>query len=178
MLWRFFNTPSDALGPAEEAAVSRLAAASRQAAGLDIKSAAGVDSCAAYLVAVEATSVSLQIQPTPRGYRANFPLNYRSLFPGENRSYRADVLEASLEHYNVIWVNGEKFEFSVEATRRAEELQCAWIDLGTVLERWSRSSSRPRSGGSREPSPRSGRPTRAELTNDILRSNLRAAMEQ
>jgi hypothetical protein len=82
-------------------------------------------------------------------------LNYRSLFPSDARSYRADVLEASLEHYNVIWVNGEKFEFTPEATRRAEELQVAWIDLGTVLERWSRSRN---ASGNVSP-----RPSRTEL---------------
>lgn len=141
--------------------MSRLAAASSDAAGKDIKSAAGVDSCAAYLVAVEASATQLQIQPTPRTYRASFPLNYRSLFPSEARSYRADVLEASLEHSNVIWVNGEKFEFTAEATRRAEELQVAWIDLGTVLERWSRSRN---SATSRE-HPLPGRPTRVDLTS-------------
>jgi len=162
MLWRFFGNQTDYLNSAEEASVNRLAAASRHAAGLDIKSAAGVDSCAAYLVAVEATARQLQIPPAPRTYRANFPLNYRSLFPSEARSYRADVLEASLEHYNVIWVNGEKFEFTAEATRRAEELQVAWIDLGTVLERWSRARS---ASGREQQSPRSGgRPTRSELT--------------
>ena len=28
--------------------------------------------------------------------------------------------------YAVIWVNGDKFEFSAEAMRRAAELQLAW----------------------------------------------------
>jgi len=157
MLRRFFNAFPDSLNTAEDAAVNTLAAASRHAAGLDIKSSAGVDSCAAYLNAVEATATQLQIPPTQRSYRASFPLNYRSLFPSEARSYRADVLEASLEHYNVIWVNGEKFEFSAEATKRAEELQVAWIDLGTMLERWNRSRA-----GSHDNSPR---PTRQDLTS-------------
>jgi len=159
MLRRFFNAFPDSLNAAEEAAVSSLAAASGPAAMLDIKSPAGVDSCAAYLKAVEATATQLQIPATQRSYRANFPLNYRSLFPSEARSYRADVLEASLEHYNVIWVNGEKFEFSAEATQRAEELQVAWIDLGKMLERWNRS---PKAASHDNSAPR---PTRHELTS-------------
>jgi hypothetical protein len=84
------------------------------------------------------------------------------LFPGEARSYRADVLEASLEHYNVIWVNGEKFEFSAEATQRAEELQCAWIELGSVLERWDRAT--PKSRSQERPNNCSTRPSRIELS--------------
>lgn len=164
MLWRFFGNSSESLNSAEEAAVGRLAAASNHAAGQDIKSPAGVDSCASYLIAVEATATQLQIPPAPRTYRTSFPLNYRSLFPSEARSYRADVLEASLEHYNVIWVNGEKFEFSAEATRRAEELQVAWIDLSAVLERWSRS----RNSSSREQSP-ARRPTKGDIT-DVLKA--------
>lgn len=165
MLWfthRLFGPTQECLGAPEEAAVSRLAAASRRAANLDIKSAAGADSCAAYLIAVEAAAVALQLPPTPRSYRAHFPLNYKSLFPGEARSYRADVLEASLEHYNVIWVNGEKFEFSAEATQRAEELQCAWIELGSVLERWDRAT--PKSRSPERPNNCSTRPSRIELS--------------
>jgi hypothetical protein len=161
MLRRFFNASPDSLNAAEEAAVSSLAAASHHASDLDIKSNAGVEGCAAYLNAVEATATQLQIPPTQRSYRTTFPLNYRSLFPSEARSYRADVLEASLEHYNVIWVNGEKFEFTAEATQRAEELQVAWIDLGTMLERWNRNASRERCGATHDNSPR---PTRQELT--------------
>lgn len=166
MLWftnRWFGPTHECLGATEEAALTRLAAASRRAANLDIKSAAGADSCAAYLIAVEAAAVALQLPPTPRSYRAHFPLNYKSLFPGEARSYRADVLEASLEHYNVIWVNGEKFEFSAEATRRAEELQCAWIDLGTMLERWERTN--PKTRPQERQQSDAARPSRAELSS-------------
>jgi hypothetical protein len=167
MAWfanRWFGPAQEFLSANEEASLTRLAAASRRAANQDIKSAAGAESCAAYLVAVEGAAVALQIAPTPRVYRASFPLNYRSLFPGEARSYRADVLEASLEHYNVIWVNGEKFEFSAEATRRAEELQLAWIELGSVLERWSRFSSRTRAER-QSADATSARPARSELTH-------------
>lgn len=158
--FRFFG-PHDSFSSSDETSVNRLAEASRLAASLDIKSTEGIDSCVAYLAAIEAASTHLQIQPAARKYRENFPLNYRSLFPTEARSYRADVLEASLEHYNVIWVNGEKFEFTAEATQKAEHLQVAWIDLGAVLERWSRS----RHLSSREQA--SSRPSRAELTSAL-----------
>jgi len=161
-LRRFFNVSPDSLSAVEEATVSRLAAASGHAATQDIRNPGGVDSCAAYLQALEAAATELKIPASHRSYRASFPLNYRSLFPSEARSYRVDILEASLEHYNVIWVNGKQFEFSAEATQRAEELQVAWIDLGKTLERWNRL---PRRASSSSPS----RPTRHELTS-VLQS--------
>jgi len=49
----------------------------------------------------------------------------------------ATALEASAEQYAVIWVNGDKFEFSAEAMRFAQTLQKCWIDLGVTLERWN-----------------------------------------
>lgn len=157
MLRKLFSSSSESFSAAEEASVNRLADAS---ACQGIKGGAGIASCdngecwAAYLVAAEAAARQLQISPASRTYRANLPLNYRSLFPSEARSYRVDVLEASLDHYNIIWVNGEKFEFTAEAVRRAEELRAAWSDLGAVLERWSST-------------PKTGRPTRKEITSAL-----------
>lgn len=77
--FRFFG-PHDSFSSSDETSVNRLAEASRLAASLDIKSTEGIDSCVAYLAAIEAASTHLQIQPAARKYRENFPLNYRSLF--------------------------------------------------------------------------------------------------
>lgn len=151
---KWLSPAQESLSANESASVTRLVAASRQASTPEIQ-----ESFAATLVAVEAAAEALHISPTPRAYRGKFPVNYMYLFPGETRCYRSDVFEASLEHYNVIWVNGEKFEFSVEATRRAEELQHAWIELLSVLERWSRLNSRTAA----EHQNTEARPTRSEL---------------
>jgi len=159
---RWFGPTNESLTPEQHASVTRLAAASKCAVNADMNTPGGADSCVAYLGAVEAAAIALQVPPASRDYRRSFPLNYKSLFPGNARSYRADVLEASLEHYNVIWVNGEKFEFSAEATRQAEELQVAWVELGQVLERWSHPSSKPKEHPTTETPP--ARPERAELT--------------
>jgi len=83
---------------------------------------------------------TLHLESAPRGYRTAFTINYRALFPDEARNYRVDVLEASVEQYSVIWVNGDKFEFSAEAMRRAEALQCTWREMTATLQTWSSSS--------------------------------------
>jgi len=70
-----------------------------------------------------------------------------------------DVLEASVEQYAVIWVNGEKFEFSAEAMRRARAMQRAWSELCMLLERWSQAAEQPRL---------SAQPTRSELRNALV----------
>lgn len=164
---RFFMPHGDALNSAEEATISRLVGAYQHYENFNLQTAEGADAAAAYLASVEAAANALQIPSENRSYRAAFPLNYRSLFPGEARCYRVDVLEASIEHYNVIWVNGEKFEFSHEATQRAESLQQAWYALGAVLDRWGRAATRGHSMSQANVSPRSMRPTRVELRSAL-----------
>jgi hypothetical protein len=83
---------------------------------------------------LELTAAVLRINPAPRNYRAAFPSNYQEIFPDQGRNYRVDILKASVEQYATIWVNGDKFEVSAEAMRRAQVLQRAWTTLGSVLE--------------------------------------------
>eukprot|EP00913_Durusdinium_trenchii_P012675 g11902.t1 len=83
-----------------------------------------------------ATARALRLEPANRSYRSGFTINYRALFPDESRNYRVDILEASVEQNAVIWVNGDKFEFSQEAMQCAEDLQRAWSELCHLLDRW------------------------------------------
>lgn len=133
-LRRLFGVSSE-FSSAENTAINLAASASAKCS----QDLSEPESCQAYLAAIEAAAIQLQIAPASRGYRANLPLNYKSLFPSDARNYRVDVLEASLEHYSLIYVNGEKFEFSVDAQEKAEKLQMAWTDLGSLLGRWSSS---------------------------------------
>uniref|UniRef100_A0A7S1WU01 Uncharacterized protein n=1 Tax=Alexandrium catenella TaxID=2925 RepID=A0A7S1WU01_ALECA len=106
------------------------------------------------------TASSMRLDKAPRTYRESFTVNYRALFPDDARNYRVDVLEAAFEQYAVIWVNGDKFEFSTEAMRRAESLQMAWWELGATLERWNQASEKPATVTSR--------PLRSELRNVLV----------
>lgn len=69
-----------------------------------------------------------------------------------------DIMEASIEQNDVIWVNGDKFEFSAEAMHCAEALQMRWTHLSSVMERWNRSIEQPLL---------SSKPARAELRSTI-----------
>lgn len=153
----------DSLSAAEEVAVARLAATHRQllvdGGRVNTKSEAGFNACAMFLDGLDAAARVMRLDAAPRSYRVVFTINYRALFPDEARSYRVDVLEASIEQYAVIWVNGDKFEFSAEAMRRAEALQRAWSELGGLLDRWSQASEQPRSAT---------RPARSELRNTLV----------
>lgn len=141
MFRKLLCSNADALSAAEEAAISRLASGHRRllmdAGRVNTKSEAGFNFCAVFLDNLDATARTFRLTAAPRGYRVDFTINYRALFPDEARNYRVDVLEASVEQYAVIWVNGDKFEFSAEAMRRAEALQRAWADLCLLLDRWS-----------------------------------------
>jgi len=162
MIRKLFGKDADGLSAAEEVAIARLAANYRRllmdGGRVNIKSEAGYSACAMFLDGLDSAARTLRLDAAARSYRVGFTLNYRALFPDEARNYRVDVLEASVEQYAVIWVNGDKFEFSAEAMRRAEALQRAWTELGTMLERWSQASEQPRSVS---------RPNRTELRTDL-----------
>jgi hypothetical protein len=163
MLRKAFGNNSDSLSSSEEAAVTRLSGAHQRLltdeGRLDMKSEAGYNACSQFLDALDVAARSMKLEAAKRTYRAEFTINYRTLFPDEARNYRVDVLEASAEQYSVIWVNGDKFEFSAEAMRRAETLQRAWTDLKMHLGRWSASTEHPRT---------QVKPTRSELQTTLL----------
>lgn len=152
------------INAAEEVAIERLVSArwplQMDGDRMNTKSEDGSRACAAYLEALDAAATSLRVEKAPRTYRASFTVNYRALFPDDARNYRVDVLEAAFEQYAVIWVNGDKFEFSTEAMRRAEALQMAWWELGAALERWNKASEKPHL--------LSSRPARSELRNVLI----------
>eukprot|EP00421_Protoceratium_reticulatum_P022932 CAMPEP_0168384614 /NCGR_PEP_ID=MMETSP0228-20121227/14501_1 /TAXON_ID=133427 /ORGANISM="Protoceratium reticulatum, Strain CCCM 535 (=CCMP 1889)" /LENGTH=425 /DNA_ID=CAMNT_0008397785 /DNA_START=57 /DNA_END=1331 /DNA_ORIENTATION=+ len=131
---------------AEATAIERLIAAQQQLlldeGRLDMKSEAGYAACAAMLASLEAAAQVLGLETAPRSYRARFSANYQALFPDEERHYRVDVLEASADQDPAIWVNGDKFEFSADATCHAQQLQHAWSALCMHLDLWEQSASR------------------------------------
>jgi hypothetical protein len=163
MLRKAFGNSSDTLSTSEEAALTRLSGAHQrlltEEGRLDMKSEAGYHACSQFLDALDVSARALKLDAAPRTYRAEFTINYRTLFPDEARNYRVDVLEASAEQYAVIWVNGDKFEFSAEAMRRAETLQRAWTELKMHLNRWNMSAEHPRMHV---------KPTRSELQSTLL----------
>lgn len=146
-LWKLLGKDREDLSPAEEKAVSSLSVLHRrlpvESGRVNTKSEAGFNACAAFLDKVASVAALMRLETAPRRYRETFTVNYRSLFPDEARNYRIDVLEASADQYAMIWVNGEKFEFTEEAMHRAEALQRSWLELGALLERWSQATEQP-----------------------------------
>lgn len=147
MLRRICGTGWGAPTAAEAAVIEQLVAAHWQLLAdngrADVRSEAGYNACAAFLSSLEAAARGLGLEAAPRSYRSKFSANYRALFPDGARHYRVDVLEASVDQHAAIWVNGDKFELSPEAIIQAEELQRAWADLGTVLDRWPQAAEAP-----------------------------------
>jgi hypothetical protein len=148
MLQRFYHTSWCTWSTREMQSISRLSALRGRPVREDIGCAMGLglEDTAVLLEQLEITMRMLGLEAAPRSYRAGFTANYHALFPDADRHYRADVLEASMEQQSAIWVNGENFELSGEAVLHAARLQQTWLDLGTLLERWSSApqSSKPR----------------------------------
>lgn len=138
-----FSAGSDSLRVSGSDAVSRLASNYKRLiiddGNLDTKSELGSNAAARFINSIEEAAEVLGLQPADRSYRFNFTINYQTLFPGA-RNYRVDILEASLEKDSVIWVNGDKFEFSPDAMQRADALRDCWASLGVFLEGWNNSA--------------------------------------
>jgi len=100
---------------------------------IDLQSDVGLQSSVAFLSKLEAAADALKLPVAPRGYRTGFSVNYRALFPDGGRHYRVDILEASLDSHQTIWVNGDKFELSEEAVGFAVDLQRGLAMLGNIL---------------------------------------------
>merc|ERR1719428_2458226 len=137
---------SDTLTATEEAAVGHLANAHGELLvdgnRVTTKSEEAYAACSAFLEALDSVARTLRVEAASRSYRSQFTINYRALYPDEERNYRVDVLEASAEQSAVIWVNGEKFEFSADVMERAEALIRSWTETSRLLERW-RAQRRP-----------------------------------
>jgi hypothetical protein len=101
---------------------------------IETRTEAGHESCQAFLVALQAAMQTLNVETASRQYRTSFTSNYRFLFPDSGLHYRIDVFEASIERHPVIWVNGDKFEFSVNTIASAETLQAGFASLHHQLD--------------------------------------------
>jgi hypothetical protein len=138
MLRKLLYQSSDELSSTEDSSLLRLGLAfnrlRKENGRIDLKSDDGSNACTLFLQELDATATILRAEVASRKYRKEFTVNYRALFPDSSRNYRVDILEASLEQFTVIWVNGSKFEFSAVAMSCATKLQQAWSDLATFLE--------------------------------------------
>jgi len=112
----------------------------RDGGRVNTKSEPWHNSCATFLDTLNRTATKLRLETAPRKYRTAFTVNYRALFPDDQRHYRVDVLRASIDQCAAIWVNGDTFEFSPEVIRLARGLQSSWAELGSMLERWDQSA--------------------------------------
>jgi len=152
-----FNTP-------EEHNINELAGVYaqfvRDGGRVNTKSEPWHNSCAAFLDTLDRTAAKLRLETAPRKYRSAFTVNYRALFPDDQRHYRVDVLRASIDQCAAIWVNGDTFEFSPEVIRLARGLQSSWAEVGSILERWDQSMD--------QSSRRKFRPSRSEMHMSLV----------
>ncbi|KAF7457653.1 phospho-2-dehydro-3-deoxyheptonate aldolase,related protein [Cryptosporidium felis] len=99
-----------------------------------VRTSEGFRGCKLFLSNIEMVNEILEIEAYDRSYRENFTNNYKTLFPfPKKRVYRVDVLEASIEGYTSIWVNGEKFEFQAGVINSGKELHESWVCLVTLI---------------------------------------------
>ncbi|CAK0873454.1 unnamed protein product [Prorocentrum cordatum] len=130
-------SPPSAFEPREHLLLASIVAASQKLVAddgkLDIQSKAGYEACQRLLGALDALSHVLRLEPAPRGYRAGFASNYRALFAGDGRSYRAEILQAAMTLTPTIWSNGEFVQLSEGLVQRASALHEAWLSLEHAL---------------------------------------------
>jgi len=160
---KFIGMDAENFTTSEELSINELAGVyaqfARDGGRVNTKSDHWHNSCAAFLDGLNRTATKLRLGTAPRKYRTAFTVNYRALFPDEQRHYRVDVLRASIDQCAAIWVNGDTFEFSPDVIRLARGLQSSWAEVGSLLERWEQSLDASR---------RKFRPARSEMHMSMI----------
>lgn len=95
----------------------------------DVRHSMDETKLSSFLNTLESTMRELAVPRTPRRFREDYTINYRVIFPDEDRHYRADILIAALCKQFSRWVNGERFDSSSNAVTSASRLSTAWADL-------------------------------------------------
>jgi hypothetical protein len=111
----------------------------------------GSEQCSAFLMQVDRCASALRAKVTSRSYRTKFTVHYRAAVPDGGRHYRVEVLSASLAQHGAIWVNGAKFEFSVEVMRKGVELKRSLAELCTCLANMLQSAPESPKGSTKVP---------------------------
>lgn len=161
---KLIGTDAETFSTSEEYCINQLASVYaqfvRDGGRVNTKNESWHNSCSAFLDSLNRTATKLRLETAPRKYRTAFTVNYRALFPDDERHYRVDVLRASIDQCAAIWVNGDTFEFSPDVIRLARGLQSSWAELGSLLERWEQSSD--------QSSKRKFRPPRSEINMSMV----------
>lgn len=108
---------------------------------VDISSDFGCNAAMFFLQSLAEAAEELGLEPASRSHRAQFTTRYRARFPDESRDYHIDILEASLEGNAVVWLNGDKFELSMETLAGGETLKWRWTELTDTLSSWNNTES-------------------------------------
>lgn len=99
---------------------------------LNIDSFNGHNLCNQLLTSMEELARLLNIKPASRKYRRQFSSTYSSLYTRiDDYSYLVEVLDAAQGHFSHIIVNGEKYVFSSNLLKYAEELCSCFARFGS-----------------------------------------------
>jgi len=121
-------------GQAQKACIAELLESFRNLNDLSDAADNPAERCQGFLHTLESACDTLSVPSACREYRGAFTSNYKFLFPDSKRNYRFDVLQASMDPQNIIYVNGDKFEFRAETISRASSLQADWENLRYILK--------------------------------------------
>jgi len=91
---------------------------------------------------IDDAACQLRLRPADRSYRGSFTANYQALFPSNQRHYRLDLLLASVERQEYIWLNGTRFEISARTMDLAQNLQTQMQALHVLVSHGSGHSTR------------------------------------
>ncbi|CAK0819752.1 unnamed protein product [Prorocentrum cordatum] len=100
---------------------------------VDTKSETGYMVVKNYLQCLDTAFQVFQVEPASRHYRQSFTPKYQSIWAGQSRLLRVDVLEAI--NQQMIWMNGFWSELGPTAVKPAGLMRHAWAELGRLLKR-------------------------------------------
>lgn len=82
---------------------------------------------------IDRAACQLRLTQADRSYRSSFTNNYQALFPSPQRHYRLDLLLASVERQEYIWLNGTRFDIGARTMELAQTLHLQVRELHELV---------------------------------------------
>ena len=101
----------------------------------DVDSSEGQTSCKNFLIILEKMHDSLNTITKSREYRKCFSKAYRILYKENKLCYLTEILDSSQEAVPCLYVNGDKYDFTINVIEKGNELFSQFLSLKRLIRK-------------------------------------------
>lgn len=101
----------------------------------DVDSIEGQASCKNFLIILEKMHYCLNTFTSSRDYRTSFSKAYRILYKENKLCYLTEILDSAQEAVPCLYVNGEKYDFTINVIEKGNELFSQFLSLKKLIRK-------------------------------------------